>query len=121
LYLEYSEYQSWGGALSEPLFNRAEFVAQLKIDAATHGHYKDVDPVPEVVKKLVFELIERVYGKSLSGGDYTSMTVGGMSLTYGSNKKEEEDDLIAMFLAGEDGVEIATEPGGISFAPAERV
>ena len=119
MYLTYAQYQAWNGKLDEITFERAEFIATLKIDGATHGHYKEIDPVPEVVKRLVFELVERVYRDTVSGEGYKSMTVGGMTLTYG-DKKGEDDDLISMFLAGEE-IDILTEPGGLSVAPAERV
>jgi hypothetical protein len=91
----------------------------MKIDFRTHNYYRDVDPLPEVVKRLVFELVERRYCGALDGEEYASKSEGDISVSY-VNKQDKAEDLIKFYLGTE--VELLI-PGqaGISFAKAQRV
>ena len=119
MYLTYQEYKAWGGSLDELTFNRAEYAARMKIDYKTHNHYRDVDPIPEVVMRLVFELIARGYCGAFDGEEYASRTEGSISVHYAS-KEGKADDLIETYLGTEDD-ELSTDQGGFSSARAERV
>ena len=120
MYLTYAEYQGWGGMLDEQKFERAEFRARLKIDNMTHNRLQDEDPVREVVKRLVFELIESVYGVASDESKYKSVSEGGISITYADNLNNA-DDLILDFLGSEEDLITPPSPAGIGFARAERV
>jgi hypothetical protein len=118
----FAEYQSWGGKLNESDFNRAEFAARMKIDSLTYNRLHGEDPVREVVRRLVLELVERGYCGSLDGIELTSNSNDGRSQSYESNKGKA-DALIKEWLAGEeteDGIPLITS-GGIQFATAVRV
>jgi len=106
--------------LDELTFNRAEFRARIKIDNMTHNRLQDEDPVREVVRRLVFELVESVYGVVSDGSKYKSVSEGGISITYADNQNNA-DELILDFLGSEEDLILPPSPGGISFARAERV
>ena len=120
MYLTYPEYKAWGGTLDQLTFERAEFSARMKIDYQTHNHYRDVIPVPEVVMRLVFELIARGYCGAFDGEDYASRTEGGISVSYAS-KEGKAEELIEFYLGTEEDELLSDQQGGISFARAERV
>jgi len=91
----------------------------MKIDFRTHNYYRDVDPLPEVVKRLVFELIERGYVGASDGREIASKSEGGISVSYES-KEGKADDLIEYYLGTEVDLPMSGQ-AGISFAPAVRV
>jgi hypothetical protein len=122
LYLEFSEYQSWGGKLSETEFGRAEYAARKKIDSMTSNRLIDEDPIRESVRRLVMELIERKYCGSLKGEDWTSVSNDGRGGSLESNKSKAEA-LIREYLGEEKTEEgiLLINPGGIQFAGVKRV
>jgi hypothetical protein len=107
LYLAFSEYHAWGGKLTEPEYYRLEFAARMVIDQKTQGRLHDEEPVREVVKRLVFELVERGYCGTLDGKETTSVSEGGISVSYES-KTGKAESIIREFLANEtvDGVPV---------------
>ena len=116
MYLTFEEYRAFGGNLTELEFNRLEFVARMQIDYMTQNRLQDENPVREVVRRLVFELVERGYLGSLDGAEYKSKSEGGMSASFESNKGKAEE-LIRIYLSGEG----ALTPSGIAFAKTVRV
>ena len=116
MYLTFKEYQVFGGKLSELEFNRAEFVARMKIDFMTTNRLRDESPVREVVKRLVFELIERGFCGALDGKEAKSMSEGSLSASFESSKGKAEE-LIHFFLFNEGLI----AQSGISFAKVKRV
>jgi hypothetical protein len=120
-YLTFSEYKDLGGKLKKPEFNRAEFAACVKINSLTHNRLRNENPVREVVKKLVLELIERGWCGALDGEDMSSKSVSRVSVSLESNKGKAEA-FIKECLAGEeiDGVPLINS-GGIQFSPVVRV
>ena len=115
MYLTFAEYQAWGGKLNELGFNRAEFMARMKINALTHNRLENEDPVREVVKRLVFELIERGYTGALDGVEIASQREGGLSATFASKERKAEE-LIELFLGDEVSI-----GGGIEVINVVRV
>ena len=101
------------------MFERSEFIARMKIDFKTHNYFRDVDPTPEVVKRLVFELIDRGYTSTNGGSEVASMRQGGIAITY-ATKEGAAEDLIEIFLGPEVDLRVPGQ-GRISFARAARV
>lgn len=62
-YLEFAEYQGWGGDKDAPAFERLAFRAASAIDRATFGRLRHEPAIPEPVKRLMFELIG-LYGNA---------------------------------------------------------
>jgi len=100
MYLTFARYQEIGGKLTESNFIRAEMTARMKIDSVTQNRLQKLDaddPIWERVGFLVLELIERGYLGSLEGKDFTSESMGKMSVTWES-KAGKADELIKSFL-----------------------
>ena len=115
-YLTFSDYQSMGGKLSEPLFVRAEFMARMKIDSLTNNQLQNYDPDDEIwqkVKFLVFELIVVLDNQIKKGKDKQSESQGKMSVTWKDNAGSI-DDLIKSYLP-------ALVPSGIIMGRVVRV
>lgn len=91
-YLSYSEYQAYGGTLSEDDFNLAEFHAQKRIDYLTDTRVADMAPVPEEVKLCIMELIkvDQAAGVDAMTGDplISSFNTDGYSESYGSASEQ---------------------------------
>jgi len=122
MFLSFAEYKDLGGKERDELvFNRAELKARMKINSLTHNRIRDEDPVREIVKRLVFELIETGYCGSLNGKELTSTSNEGRSQSFASNDGKA-DLLIKEWLEGEtteDGTPLINS-GGISFASVLR-
>jgi hypothetical protein len=121
MYLTYDGYKTLGGKLNEPDFNRAGFAACMEIDSLTADRLRGEDPVREIVKRLVLELVERGYCGSLNGKEITSNGNDGRSQSYESNQGKATA-LIKKWLGNEkiDGV-FLIDRGGIQFVPVVRV
>lgn len=97
MYLTFDEYQETGGTLSATTFNNFEFEAEALINYRTFNRLKNVESVPDEVKRLTRYLIDLAQKKadSLSlgnAGDTTTSNAGsyiksqsndGVSITYG--------------------------------------
>lgn len=57
MYLTFADFQSRGGVLREPDFNRFEALARGHIDRLTHGRVQADTTVRESVKSLTYELV----------------------------------------------------------------
>lgn len=116
MYLTYTEYQSYGGTLSQTVFNDFEFEAEAYINRLTFGRFMNDTVFPEAVKRLVFRLIDINQKKAdalcLGGGDgnayVTQETNDGVSITYNGMSasdlyrltKNESDRDILRYLQG---------------------
>ena len=60
-YLTHPEYQALGGALDLVTFDRYSFRADREIDVATFDRLKEMETIPEEVKRCAFEAIEFLY------------------------------------------------------------
>lgn len=113
MYLEYYEFLGFGGdyeKLSETAFEQAEFRARKRIDRATYGRVKDMETVPEAVKRCVYALIN---ADGLVGTEaqienplMTSYSTDGYQETYGNALKISDaeaslDMLVRQYLYGE--------------------
>lgn len=97
MYLTFDEYQENGGTLSATTFNNFEYEAEALINYRTFNRLKNVEVVPDEVKRLTRYLIDLAQKKadSLSlgnAGDTTTSNAGsyiksqsndGVSITYG--------------------------------------
>ena len=97
MYLTFEEYQENGGTLSATTFNNFEYEAEALINYRTFNRLKNVESVPDEVKRLTRYLIDLAQKKadSLSlgnAGDTTTSNAGsyiksqsndGVSITYG--------------------------------------
>jgi len=99
MYLQFTEYQSLGGDLEQPEFNRQEFAARKEIDFYTFNRLREIDPIPENLKMCVLELIQRGFCGSLDGQDFISQGSGKLSGTKESIKGRAAE-LIRKYLDG---------------------
>lgn len=65
-YLTYEEYQSYGGSLDETTFNDLAFEAEAKINWVTFNRLKDMEEIPEEVKRLMYRLISLIEAKRMA-------------------------------------------------------
>ena len=87
-YLTYSEYQAWGGTLSESAFSLAEIKARARIDAMTQNRVAGMAAVPEQVKAAMMETIsvDSTFSASAQAAApvAASFNTDGYSESYGS-------------------------------------
>lgn len=81
-YLTYSEYQTWGGTLSEQDFERYGFKAEKLIDEETYGRISKLSSIPEEVKRLTYELITLGEKGDITAANVSSEQVGSWHKTY---------------------------------------
>lgn len=87
-YLEYSEYQAYGGTVAEHAFLAAEFQARKRIDYLTDSRVQTMAQVPEAVKLCMTSIINAnaaVGADALSASPLVaSFNTDGYSESYGS-------------------------------------
>lgn len=90
MYLTYAEYCEYGGDLSSEAFERLEYRAARKLKNMTFSRIDGMTVIPEVVKRLMLELISIVDNADSvstgSEGAVASFTNDGYSESYGSAK-----------------------------------
>lgn len=88
MYLTYTEYMDRGGSMERIRFERLEYKAERKLKTLTFSRIDGMQQIPEVVKRLMMELItvsENADGVSSgSEGPVSSFSNDGYSETYGS-------------------------------------
>lgn len=86
MYLTYADFQSRGGVLREPDFNRFEALARGHIDRLTHARVKADTTVRESVKSLTYELVLILADTDRNRrSGLKSSSNGGRSATYVSD------------------------------------
>lgn len=87
-YLEYSEYQAYGGTVAERAFLAAEFQARKRIDYLTDSRVQTMAQVPEAVKLCMTSIINAnaaVGADALSASPLVaSFNTDGYSESHGS-------------------------------------
>lgn len=93
-YLTYTEYVAYGGTLSPADFMEAEYNARKRIDRLTDCRVRDMEAVPEAVKRCVFALIriDSAAGAAaqISNPTVTSFNTDGYSESYGHALSAED-------------------------------
>ena len=111
MYIDLAYYKENGGKadMTDAAFSRNEFRARKMVDRLTQGRVRNMEPVPEAVKRLMVELVslEESQGAELTQHQaVTSFSNDGYSETYadpltGERVKEIECDLILEYLSDE--------------------
>ena len=93
-YLTYTEYQAYGGTLSQAAFTEAEYNARKRIDRLTDCRVQEMDTVPEAVKRCEYSLIkiDSAAGAEaqISNPTVTSFNTDGYSESYGHALSAED-------------------------------
>lgn len=104
MYLTYADFQSRGGVLREPDFNRFEVLARGHIDRLTHDRVKADTTIRDPVKSLTFELVLRLSERDkVSRSGMKSSSNGGRSAVYVSDYefRAQIASLAGLLLEGE--------------------
>lgn len=93
-YLTYSEYQQYGGTMSETDFTVEEFAARKRIDKMTLCRVQNMAVIPEEVKLAIMKII--TYNQRYSSGAQansaivSSFNTDGYSESYGGAAEQAE-------------------------------
>ncbi len=79
MYLEYADYISMGGKLSETEYDRLEYRARMELNNATFNRITDVN---ERVKRCVFELVNLLADNNGGNTEVSSISNDGYSVNY---------------------------------------
>ena len=93
IYITYSEYVELGGTLSQDVFNKLIRRAQRLLDAYTYERIPLLDEVPDVVKEVLVEFIDKLNdfeNQKTEGAVISQYSNGVESMTF---KRTTEDDL----------------------------
>lgn len=115
-YLTYTEYQAYGGTLTQTRFDDLEFEAEAYVNRLSFNRFMNDTTFPDALKRLVKKLIDVAEKKedALSlgskGGDayVTNQSNDGVSVTFNGMSasdlfrltKTESDRLIVRYLSG---------------------
>lgn len=109
-YLTYSEYQTYGGTVSEAEFAPLEFKARKAVDYATDCRVQAMDAVPEAVKMCMYSIMNviAVTGTEAQATNpvVTSFSTDGYTESYGHAMDSTDsgaavNSLISQMLYGE--------------------
>ena len=92
-YITYNEYVELGGTLSQDVFNKLIRRAQRFLDAYTYERIPLLDEVPDVVKEVLVEFIDKLNdfeNQKAEGAVISQYSNGVESMTL---KRTTEDDL----------------------------
>lgn len=81
MYLEYADYKSMGGTLSETEYNRLEYRARMELDNATFNRITEVN---ERVKRCIFEIVCLLSSNDGGNAEVLSVSNDGYSVNYSS-------------------------------------
>ena len=111
MYIDLTYYRQNGGKtdMDDAAFSRNEFRARKIVDRLTQNRVKNMQAVPETVKRLMVELVtlENTQGAEVTERkSVTSFSNDGYSETYadpltGEQVKELECELVSEYLSGE--------------------
>ena len=106
MYLTYEEYKAYGGTLSNTEFDRFSFRAECEINNATLDRCKNLEEIPEEVKRCEFELIAYLSKNTQNGSAsaVASFSNDGYSVSYTDQKTAENQihDIIYTYLVNTD-------------------
>lgn len=107
MYLDYSDYVSYGGNLEKAAFDRFSYRAERIIDAHTFSKLagKEYEDIPTEVKRCAFELTEYIAENFINGSvsEKTSESNDGYSVSYeNKNAAREISDIICTYLSDTD-------------------
>lgn len=92
-YLTFEEYQSYGGQLDEPTFNREELKAQKRIDFLTNNRLMNDTVIPEPVKVAIYEVMllfkEKENYENPESQNVTGFSNDGVSVTFENQSVKE--------------------------------
>ena len=92
-YLTFEEYQSYGGQLDEPTFNREELKAQKRIDFLTNNRLMNDTVIPEPVKVTIYEVMllfkEKENYENPESQNVTGFSNDGVSVTFENQSVKE--------------------------------
>lgn len=92
-YLTFEEYQSYGGQLDEPTFNREELKAQQKIDFITNNRLVNDTVIPEPVKIAIYDVMllfkEKENYENPESQNVTGFSNDGVSVTFENQSVKE--------------------------------
>ena len=92
-YLTFEEYQSYGGQLDEPTFNREELKAQKRIDFLTNNRLMNDTVIPEPVKVAIYEIMllfkEKENYENPESQNVTGFSNDGVSVTFENQSVKE--------------------------------
>ena len=92
-YLTFEEYQSYGGQLDEPTFNREELKAQQKIDFITNNRLVNDTVIPEPVKIAIYEVMllfkQKENYENPESQNVTGFSNDGVSVTFENQSVKE--------------------------------
>ena len=120
MYLEYSEYTSYGGTLDEATFNKIEYEAEAYVNWYTFNRLKIEETYPEAVKKCMYAIIDLINnkmntlnagsgeGSGAGTGAIASQSNDGVSVSYNvlsakeliDSSDKELKDIIQRYLQG---------------------
>lgn len=85
-YISYEDYKELGGTLSEDAFTILERKAQRTLDTITFDRIKHLTVIPDVVREVLVEFIERMAKRDTSGdgGQVSQYSNGVETITYKS-------------------------------------
>lgn len=85
-YISYEDYKELGGTLSEDAFTILERKAQRTLDTITFDRIKHLTVIPDVVREVLVEFIERMAQRDTSGdsGQVSQYSNGVETITYKS-------------------------------------
>ena len=86
-YLTYQQYKSIGGTADDSAFPLLERRARAKLDYWTQGRIKEVDSDIRLCMTLIINALDGVQRNEQA---VTSFSNDGVSVSYGSQKTEEE-------------------------------
>lgn len=90
-YLTYNEYTTLGGKLvSESAFPRIERKAEAKLDFFTQNRLKELEEVPDEVKSLMVEFVDKL--SVAVNGNITSYSNGIESFSFDKNQVDAMND-----------------------------
>ena len=121
MYLTYSEYQAYGGALDETTFNDLEFEASTMVDWYTFNRLKGITNPPDELKRCMYKLIQLIQARGAVDGTQNpsssnagasmagvaSQSNDGVSISYNilgaqaivENTKAQSQQIINQYLA----------------------
>ena len=92
LYVTYQEYCDFGGKVPEDVFPNLERRARRQLDKITFDRVKYLTTIPDVVKEVMVEFIDRLHSNDLSGGNSSSASSysnGVETVTFSENSASQ--------------------------------